>query len=142
MNKTKTKKKKRTAPEKSCPDCQQQCHARLATCKKCGFVFYKKKRSIIEDWKSLQHGDRIRVVGRSGTYYIKKNGDKTYFTDAGIYSVREVRYNGLIVIGTGKRSHSCEFLYMGDEKKSSILDNLYNSPHKLLCVSFKGKGGS
>lgn len=128
---------KNKAPLKVCPDCQEKCHARLAECKECGFVFYKKKRSIIEDWKSLQRGDRIRVVGRSGNYYIKKNGDKTYFTDAGIYSVREVRYNGLVVIGTGKRSQGCEFLYMGEEKRSSMLDSMYNSPHKLIGVALK-----
>jgi hypothetical protein len=138
MNKKVAKKKR--APTKSCPDCQQDCHARLSTCKKCGFVFYKKKKSTIEDWKSLQRGDRVRVVGRSGTYYIKKSGDKIYFTDAGIYSVREVRYDGLIVIGTGKRSHGYEFLYMGDEVKSSMLDNLYNAPHKLMLCTVKRKG--
>ena len=137
--KTKTK-KRRGAPEKVCPDCQQRCHARLATCKKCGFVFYKKKKSIIEDWKSLQRGDYIRVVGRSGTYYIKENGDRIYFTDAGIYCVREIHHNGLIVTGAGRAAHGYEFLYMGSEKKSSLLDNLYNSPHKLMVCIFKRKG--
>ena len=137
---SKTKKKKRTAPEKGCPDCQQRCHARLATCKKCGFVFYKKKKSIIEDWKSLQCGDHVRVVGRSGTYYIKKDGDRIYFTDAGIYCVREVHHNGLTVMGTGRKSHGYEFLYMGNEKKSPLLGNLHNSPHKLMVCTFKRKG--
>jgi len=133
-------KKKKKAPTKSCPDCKQECHARLATCKKCGFVFYKKKTRIIADWKSLHSGDRIRVVGRSGSYYIKEDGDKIYFTDAGIYCVREIHTDGLTVTGIGRRSRGCEFLYMGNEKRSSILDNLYNSPHKLMLCSFKRKG--
>tara|TARA_R110000824_G_scaffold95111_1_gene228859 strand:- start:475 stop:897 length:423 start_codon:yes stop_codon:yes gene_type:complete len=133
---------KKKAPTKSCPDCQQDCHARLATCKKCGFVFYKKKKSTIEDWQSLKSGDHVRVVGRSGSYYIKSNGDKIYFTNAGIYCVRDIHKDGLTVIGTGRQSHGYEFLYMGDEVKSSMLDNLYNAPHKLVCVSFKRKGES
>lgn len=136
------KKKKRGKPVKVCPDCQMPCHARLAQCKKCGFVFYKKKNAPIEDWKSLECGDYIRVVGRSGSYYIKGDGDKIYFTDAGIYNVRQVHHNGLTVVGTGKQSHGYEFLYMGREKRSSLLDNLYNSPHKLLRVPYKRKGES
>ena len=135
-------KKKRGAPVKSCPDCQGLCHARLAKCKKCNFVFYRKKNSVIEDWKSLQSGDYVRVVGRSGTYYIKENGDKIYFTDAGVYNIKQIKYNGLTVIGTGRQSHGYEFLYMGAEERSSLLDNLYNSPHKLVRVSYKKKGES
>ena len=134
-------KAKKGAPTKDCPDCQEQCHARLAKCKKCGFVFYKKKNSVIEDWKSLQTGDYVRVVGRSGTYYIKENGDKVYFTDAGIYNIRQVHHNGLTVIGTGRQSHGYEFLYMGAKKRSSLLDNLYNSPHKLVRVSYNKRKG-
>jgi hypothetical protein len=133
-------KKRRTAPEKICPDCQRRCHARLATCKGCDFVFYKKKKSIIEDWKSLRRGEYIRVVGRSGTYYIKENGDRIYFTDAGVYCVREVHHNGLIVTGTGRTSHGYEFLYMGDEKRSPLMVNLYTSPHKLMSCTFKRRG--
>jgi hypothetical protein len=137
---TKKVAKKKRAPTKSCPDCQQDCHARLSACKKCGFVFYKKKKSTVEDWKSLQSGDHVRVVGRSGTYYIKESGDKIYFTEAGIYCVRGVHHNGLTVIGTGRVDHGYEFLYMGNEKKSPLLGNLYNSPHKLmLCTKRKGE---
>ena len=135
-------KKKRGAPVKSCPDCQDLCHARLAKCKKCNFVFYRKKNSVIEDWKSLQSGDYVRVVGRSGPYYIKENGDKIYFKDAGVYNIKQIHYNGLTVIGTGRQSHGYEFLYMGAEERSSLLDNLYNSPHKLVRVSYKKKGES
>lgn len=129
-------------PLKSCPECQEQCHARLATCKKCGFIFYQKKKRLIEDWKRLKVGDHVRVIGRSGTYYVKENGDKMYFTDPGIYSIREVHKNGLAVVGVGRRSRGYEFLYMGPEQKSSMLDNMYNSPHKLVSVSYRRKGES
>ena len=135
--------KKRKQPVKPCPDCQEQCHARLATCKKCGFVFYKKKKRFIENWKEeVSPGDHIKVVGRSGSYYIKTSGEKIYFTNPGTYLVKRVRVDGLVVIGTGRVSHGYQFLYMGKEVKSSMLDKLYNSPHKLIGVSLKRKGES
>ena len=114
----------------------------MASCKKCGFVFYKKKKRFIDDWKSLQVGDYIRVIGRSGSYYIRENGEKIYFTDAGIYNVRGIVNDGLVVVGHGKNSHGCGFIYMGHEKKSRLLDSVYNSPHKLASVSLKRKGES
>ena len=133
---------KRKQPLKSCPDCQTKCHARLSKCKKCGFVFYKKKKNVVENWKEeLKPGDHVRVVGRSGTYYIKENGEKIYFTNPGVYLVKHIRENGIVAIGTGRISHGYEFLYMGNEKKSSMLDNMYNSPHKLISVSLKKRKG-
>lgn len=135
-------KKKRKSPVKICPECQVECHARLASCKKCGFTFYKKKKRFIDDWKSLKVGDYIRVIGRSGSYYIKENGEKIYFTDAGIYNVRRIVNDGLVVVGHGRHSHGFGFLYMGAEKKSPLLDSVYNSPHKLASVSLKRKGES
>ena len=132
-------KEKRKAPTKACPDCQEECHARLSSCKKCGFIFYKKKKRFIEDWKSLGIGDYIRVIGRSGDYYIKENGERVYFTDAGIYIVKRVVKDGLLVTGHGRRAHGFGFLYMGNEKKSRLVDSVYNSPHKLAVVSLKRK---
>ena len=114
-------KEKRKAPTKACPDCQEECHARLSSCKKCGFVFYKKKKRFIED------------------YYIKENGERVYFTDAGIYIVKRVVKDGLLVMGHGRKAHGFGFLYMGNEKKSRLVDSVYNSPHKLAVVSLKRK---
>jgi hypothetical protein len=134
--------KKRKTPVKSCPDCQEQCHARLATCKKCGFVFYKKKKKFIENWKEeINPGDHIRVVGRSGSYYIKENGEKIYFTNPGVYLVDSIDKEGLVVMGIGRVAHGYEFLYMGKKVKSSMLDRLYNCPHKLVSVSLKKRKG-
>ena len=135
-------KEKRKAPTKACPDCQEECHARLSSCKKCGFVFYKKKNGFIEDWKTLNIGDYVRVVGRSGSYYIRENGERIYFTDAGVYSVKDITKDGLVVIGVGRHSHGYAFIYMGHKKKSRLLDSVYNSPHKLASVSLKRKGES
>ena len=124
-------KKKRKAPVKICPDCQQECHARLSSCKKCGFVFYKKKSRFIEDWKTLKIGD-----------YIRENGERIYFTDAGVYNIKDIAKDGLVVIGVGRHSHGYAFIYMGHKKKSRLLDSVYNSPHKLASVSLKRKGES
>ena len=134
--------KKRRQPVKACPDCNTECHARLATCKKCGYVFYKKKKRFVENWKEeLNPGDHIRVVGRSGTYYIKESGEKLYFTNPGVYQIKHVRENGLVVVGKGRHASGYEFLYMGKEVKSSMLDRMYNSPHKLISVSLKKRKG-
>jgi hypothetical protein len=134
--------KKRKQPLKSCPDCQEQCHARLATCKKCGYVFYKKKKRFIENWREeLSPGDHVRVVGRSGTYYIKESGEKIYFTNPGVYLVKHIHKDGIVAIGTGRVAHGYEFLYMGKKKQSSMLDNMYCSPHKLVSVSLKKRKG-
>ena len=98
--------KKRKQPLKSCPDCQEQCHARLATCKKCGYVFYKKKKRFIEDWKEeINPGDHVRVVGRSGTYYIKESGERIYFTNPGVYLVKKILKDGIVAIGVGRICH-------------------------------------
>ena len=129
---------KNKTPLKLCPDCQEKCHARLAECKKCGFTFYKKKKKFIENWKEeVRPGDRIKVVGRSGNYYVRENGERTYLTNPGVYLVMKIHENGIVAMGTGRVSHGYEFLYMGEEKKSSMLDSMYNSPHKLIGVALK-----
>jgi hypothetical protein len=110
----------------------------LAECKTCGFIFYKKKKKFIENWKEeVRPGDRIKVVGRSGNYYVGENGERTYLTNPGVYLVMKIHENGIAAIGTGKVSHGYEFLYMGEEKRSSMLDSMYNSPHKLIGVALK-----
>ena len=90
----------------------------------------------VKDWRTLEVGDYIRVIGRSGSYYIKSNGDRIYFTDAGIYHIKQIHGEGLTVIGGGRQSHGFEFLYMGEEKKSKLLDNMFNAPHKLCKVDY------
>jgi hypothetical protein len=51
------------------------------------------------DWKNIENGTKIKVLGRSGTYYLGNNGDKTYMSDPGVYTVIGKDSNGLRVHG-------------------------------------------
>ena len=54
-----------------------------------GLFFIKRKNASSKIGNLSAIGDYIRVIGRSGDYYIKENGERVYFTDAGIYVVKE-----------------------------------------------------
>ena len=128
--------------QKACSECGHINGVRAYHCKECDHPFKMKKPSKsrrgrpVKDWRTLEPGDYVRVVGRSGNYYIKENGDRIYFTDAGVYHIKQIHGEGMIVIGTGRQSHGFEFLYMGKEKKSKLLDRMYNAPHKLYKVDY------
>jgi hypothetical protein len=130
--------------QKLCKNCNGINGARSHTCKHCNTEFViganskskkspkikkPKKFEEIQDWKSLTNGDRIKVIGRSGNYYIGESGDKQYMTDAGIYTVKNRDSNGLIV-------HAADggfgYIYMGPEMKSDTIPNMYRSPHKIV----------
>jgi hypothetical protein len=77
-------------------------------------------------------GDRIKVIGRSGTYYIGSDGERQYMSDAGIYTVQSQDSKGLVVYsGDG----GFGYIYMGPEVKSDITPNMYRSPHKIVKVN-------
>ena len=131
--------------QKICEKCGCVNGVRAYYCKECDHPFKMKKPSKsrrgrpVKDWTTLEPGEYVRVVGRSGSYYIRSNGEKIYFTDAGIYNIRQVHEDGITVIGQGRQAHGYEFLYMGKEKKSDLIDNLFNAPHKLLKVNYQGR---
>jgi hypothetical protein len=130
--------------QKLCKNCNQINGARAYNCKHCNHEFVKgatsknkktarvkkvKKYEEIEDWKSLTNGDTIKVIGRSGNYYIGESGDKQYMTDAGIYTVKNHDDNGLIVYAN---DGGFGYIYMGPENKSDTIPNMYRSPHKIV----------
>ena len=128
--------------QKLCGKCNQINGARAYTCKHCGESFevrakgskVKKKRvKKLESisWSDIDVGQRIKVMGRSGTYHINQNGEKTYMSDPGIYTIIGKDTNGLRVYG--KSGYT--YIYMGPEKKSHLLDNMYNAPHKIMKVN-------
>jgi len=128
--------------QKLCRKCNQINGTRAYQCKHCGESFeirsrgskIKKKRvKKLESisWSDIEVGQRIKVMGRSGTYYLNEHGDKTYMSDPGIYTIIGKDANGLRVYG--KSGYT--YIYMGPEKKSSLLDNLYNAPHKIMKVN-------
>ena len=128
--------------QKLCTKCNNINGARAYTCKHCNEPFevrakgskikkkHVKKLEFI-DWKELEIGQRIKVMGRSGTYYVNENGDKTYMSDPGLYNIVGKDNNGLRVYG--KSGYT--YIYMGEEKKSNLLDNMFNAPHKIMKVN-------
>lgn len=131
--------------QKLCKNCNNINGARAHTCKHCNTEFVassknkkpakpKKPKKFIEvNWSELQKGDRIKVVGRSGNYYINEAGDRMYMSDAGIYTVQDKDDKGLIVYGN---DNGFGYIYMGPEKRSTYLDNYYNAPHKIVKVNY------
>lgn len=136
--------------QKLCKNCNNVVGARSLICKHCNTPFVIKntedvdskpkrrrrkrfkKYSRVENWKELQVGDRIKVVGRSGSYYIGEDGDKQYMTEAGIYTIQSHDDNGLVVYAA---KGGFGYIYMGQEVKSSMIPNMYRSPHKILKVN-------
>lgn len=129
--------------QKLCKNCNNINGARAHTCKHCNNSFKsggepvsknkpvkikkKKKFEEISDWTSLQDGDRIKVIGRSGNYYVGQDGERQYLTDAGLYTVRGVDSLGLHVYDGGYG-----YIYMGPEVRSNVIPNMYRSPHKIV----------
>lgn len=127
--------------QKLCKNCNNINGARAYICKHCNKKFeirgdvvkkmkVKRKKKGFEkstDWKTIKLGDVIYVNGRTGNYYIGQDGDKTYTTDKGVYTVAEIKDNGLLVYG--KRGYT--YIYMGDECRSKYLDNMYQAPHRI-----------
>jgi len=130
--------------QKLCKNCNKINGARSHVCKHCNteFVIGKSKSGKVKnkkpkqyeevDWKTLQKGDKIKVVGRSGNYYLESTGEKTYLNDRGIYTVQQQDSTGLIVYSS---DGGFGYIYMGPEEQSTILDNMYRSPHKIQKVN-------
>lgn len=131
--------------QKLCKNCNGINGARSHVCKHCNADFVTKSKSDspakpkkvkikkyeeIEDWRSLERGDRIKVVGRSGNYYLGSNGERQYLTDMGVYTVQDKDDLGLRVYDGGYG-----YIYMGPEVPSETVPNMYRSPHKLLKVN-------
>jgi len=126
--------------QKLCNNCNNVNGARARACKSCnqefeirGNVIAKIKKKKLNknfssvDWKSLNRGDIIYVNGRSGNYFLNGDGTKTYTTDKGVYTVIEIKDEGLFAYG--KRGNT--FIYMGEEKQSKYLNTMFQSPHKI-----------
>ena len=127
--------------QKLCKNCNGINGARSRVCKHCNHEFAigtnaknkppkvrkTKKYEEITDWTSLQSGDRIKVIGRSGNYYVNQDGERQYLTDAGIYTIKDVDSSGLHLYDGGYG-----YIYMGPEVPSDTIPNMYRSPHKIL----------
>tara|TARA_Y100000004_G_C8613081_1_gene285557 strand:- start:110 stop:448 length:339 start_codon:yes stop_codon:yes gene_type:complete len=88
----------------------------------------RKKR--IEDFKSLNKGDWIKVVGGSGPYHIDRDGERTYLVERGKYKVEYTDSEGIHAYGDS----GYNYLYMGESCPSPLLDSIIRSPCKILLL--------
>lgn len=121
--------------QKNCKNCGTTNGVRRFTCINCNEPFKmrkppKRRAQAVDDWNTLLPGDRVRVVGGNGTYYIDETGERQYLVDRGVYIVYNKTHNGLQVYGAHGGGYS--FLYMGPETRSSLCDDLFRAPHKLV----------
>jgi hypothetical protein len=127
--------------QKLCKNCNGINGARAHVCKHCNTEFKAgavskskpvkirktKKYEEVEDWTSLKAGDRIKVIARSGNYYVKADGERQYLTDGGLYTISDIDSLGLHVYDGGYG-----YIYMGPEVPSQVIPNMYRSPHKIV----------
>jgi len=127
---------KKKRGQKICEKCNCVNGVRAYECKECDHPFkmkkYRKgnKKKQVEDHKTLNKGDLIRVVGGNGCHYIDSKGDKHYFTDRGKYIVMSTDNQGILTRG----KHGYQYIYMGKYRQSKLLDTCYDAPHKIILL--------
>tara|TARA_R100000742_G_C4233662_1_gene54702 strand:+ start:166 stop:618 length:453 start_codon:yes stop_codon:yes gene_type:complete len=127
---------KKKRGQKICEKCGTPNGVRAYECKECDHPFKMKKwrkgnkKKPVEDHKTLNKGDLIRVVGGNGCHYIDKNGDRHYFTDRGKYIVSGVDNDGILSYG----KHGYQYIYMGKRKPSNLSDNTFWDRHKIILL--------
>jgi hypothetical protein len=135
--------------QKLCKSCGYINAARSGACKDCKKPFVLKNSPIkneIKDWKSLSVGDTFKVVQGTGPYYICKQdsedgiaGEKIYMGARGVYKVIEVRHTGILVYGATKKNSGYDFVYMGEDQKSSISTKIIRKAHRIVRTPNKRK---
>jgi hypothetical protein len=122
--------------KKLCIHCNEINGVRSFECNKCGQAFKMKKgpkgirKKRIEDFKSLNKGDWIKVVGGSGPYHIDSEGERTYLVERGKYKVEHTDSEGIHAYGDS----GYNYLYMGKSCPSPLLDSIVRSPCKILLL--------
>jgi ribosomal protein L40E len=128
--------------QKLCSKCNTANGVRAYECKSCGTEFKMKKirrgskKIQVEDFRTLNKGDRIKVLSRSGNYYYKQNGDKHYWTTPGEYIVSSISLDnqGINCYGTTNRNSGYHYLYMGKEQQQQNSTICWNAPHKIVLL--------
>jgi hypothetical protein len=122
--------------KKLCSHCNTVNGVRSYECKNCGQEFKMKKapkgirKKRIEDFKTLQKGDWIKVVGGSGPYHTDNLGERTYLVERGKYCVDHTDNLGIHAYGDS----GYNYLYMGKRCPSPMLDSITRSPCKILLL--------
>ena len=128
--------------QKLCSNCNTINGVRSFNCKSCNHPFSMKKKRVgfpvnrfrkklVEDFTTLNKGDKIKVIGRSGPYHTDNDGNKHYLANRGKFTVDSIMKNGIMAyseFGTN------EFIYMGPDETSPILNSLTRSAHKVILI--------
>ena len=122
--------------QKICIHCHTVNGVRSFECKNCGQAFKMKKgpkgirKKRIDDFRRLQKGDWIKVVGDSGPYHIDRTGERTYLVERGKYKVEYTDTQGIHAYGDSGDN----YLYVGESCPSPLLDSIIRSPCKILLL--------
>jgi hypothetical protein len=122
--------------QKTCDSCGAINGVRAFVCKNCDTEFNMKKprkrprKTVVEDFKTLERGDTIRVVGNSGPYYTGQDGERIYLVDRGKYTVISTDNTGIQVYG----ENGYGYLYMGEICPSDLIESITKAPCKILKV--------
>ena len=123
--------------KKTCSECGTVTGVRSFVCPNCEHEFKMKKgrkrprKKEVKDFKTLEKGDSIRVVGGSGPYYTSpETGERMYLVDRGKYTVISTDDNGIQVYG----QNGYGYLYMGKSCPSKLMNSITQSPCKILKV--------
>ena len=121
---------------KVCPECGKENGARSYECVECDheFPMRKKRRGVrkkdVADWTQLKSGDVVRLVGRSGSYYIDNNGDKQYLLSNTTYKIYKLVDDGIVCHG----KYGTEFIYCGPEREGIVSSIVMCQPKIKLLV--------
>ena len=121
---------------KVCPECGKENGARSYECVECDYEFpmRKKRRGVrkkdVADWTQLKSGDVVRLVGRSGSYYIDNNGDKQYLLSNTTYKIYKLVDDGIVCHG----KYGTEFIYCGPEREGIVSSIVMCQPKIKLLV--------
>lgn len=122
---------------KICKNCGCVNGVRAYACKQCDVDFVMKKpqkgvrKKLVQDFRTLQKGDTIKVVGGSGSFYTEKlTGERVYLVDRGLYKVINTDDKGIQVYGC----NGYGYLYMGKTCPSKLVDSITMCACKILKI--------
>lgn len=117
--------------------CGEKVGVRARQCKKCKTIFptkskrekeLKQRGEEVEDWKSLEIGSKIKVIGGSGPYYsyIKDGKECIDYLgcDPGNYILKSIVKDGIFVTDGSIRY----YVYLGEVKPGIVG---VKAPHKI-----------
>ena len=133
--------------KKKCTRCNSVNGARTSKCKNCGYDFKINQEFKTNcNWKELNEGDYIKVFSGSGPYYVNSDGERDYMGYKGYFVVKQVLDEGLLVRKVKLKkihgrntpiSSSVAFIYMGETRRSDVLDSITKSKHNIRKVKVR-----